>query len=181
MLKNYTLTPPSGPPSVVLGIDPGIDRCGFAIITPSGRGMHVVDFGCITTPRTQTTADRLIILQKELDHIMVKYKPTSAAVEKLFFFKNAKTIIEVSQARGIIIAALAARAIPTGEYTPLEIKQAVTGYGRADKTQVIKMIRNILPIPPNAGKQPDDAFDALAIAYTHLTIQTYHTKHQRSL
>ncbi len=146
---------------VILGIDPGTARIGFGVIN-NNQKLKLIGYGCIQTPKTLKNPQRLAELENQLRQIIKKYKPERVAVEDLFFFKNLKTAISVSQARGVILLTAAKSKIPILEYTPLQIKQAVTGYGRAEKKQVqkmVKMILNLKKIP-----KPDDAADALAAA-----------------
>jgi len=146
---------------IILGIDPGTARIGFGIIQKNNK-LKLIDYGCIETSKNLKTPQRLIKLEKQLQEVIKKYKPKMVAVEDLFFFKNLKTAITVSQARGVILLTAAKLNVPISEYTPLQIKQAVTSYGRAEKRQVqrmVKMILNLKKIP-----KPDDAADALAAA-----------------
>lgn len=140
---------------VILGIDPGTTRIGFGVIENNNRKLFCLGYGLVggSTPAE--------VIQN-LNKIIEKFKPEQAAVEKLFFFKNQKTIISVSEMRGVIMTALAINNIPIKEYTPLQVKQAVSSYGRADKVQVQKMVRLILALKENV--EPDDAADGLAIA-----------------
>lgn len=147
---------------IILGIDPGTAIIGYGLIEKTNNKLVLIDYGCIRTSADLSTADRLVILNKELEKLLKKYKPSAVAVEDIFFFKNLKTVIKVSQARGVILLTIAKLKIPVYEFTPLQIKQAVTCYGRADKIQVQKMVKallNLRDIP-----KPDDAADALAIA-----------------
>jgi len=149
----------------ILGIDPGTATTGWGVIEKSkvkSQKLKVVDYGLITTPANLSTAERLVKLNREISSLIKKYKPSIAAVEDIFFFKNLKTAIKVSQARGVILLAISKSKIPIVEYTPLQVKQAVACYGRAEKIQVQKMVKillNLKEIP-----RPDDAADALAIA-----------------
>lgn len=147
---------------IILGVDPGTAIIGFGIIKIEKNKSELIEYGCIKTDPKFSTAERLNKLDKELAKIIKKYKPDKAAVEDIFFFKNLKTVIKVSQARGVILARIAKMKIPVYEYTPLQVKQAVTSYGRAEKKQVqqmVKLLLNLKEIP-----KPDDAADALAIA-----------------
>jgi len=136
---------------IILGIDPGTTRIGYGVINKSRNGLSCIEYGVISKPSP-------VLVMAELK----KYRPEFSAVEKLFFFKNQKTIIPVSEMRGVILAALAINNIPTKEFTPLQVKQAVSSYGRAGKDQVQKMVRLILKIEKEI--KPDDAADGLAIA-----------------
>lgn len=147
---------------IILGLDPGTARTGYGVIKTQGGNLTCVDFGCISTPAQMETALRLRFIRKEIISVIYKYKPEVAAVEQLFFTKNIKTAISVAHARGVIIEAVASRNLPIQEYTPLQVKQATTSYGKAEKSQVQRMVKillNLTEIP-----QPDDASDALAIA-----------------
>lgn len=146
----------------ILGIDPGTAICGFGIIDVQGSRLVPVTYGSIITTPDNTDAERLEILFQELNKIIEENKPDKVGVEELFFNKNVTTAITVGQARGIILLAAQLHKIPIYEYTPLQIKQAVTGYGKAVKEQVIYMTMNILGIRERI--KPDDTADALAAA-----------------
>lgn len=147
---------------VVLGIDPGIGRCGWGVINHERGKSKVLGFGLIgTSPRVEPP-QRLLALKEDLYAILDKYKPHIAGVEELFFGTNTKTAFVVGEARGVIVATIAARKIPMHSFTPLQVKLAVTGYGKADKEQVgtmIKMLLGLKEVP-----KPDDVADALAVA-----------------
>ena len=155
---------------IILGIDPGTATTGYGVIENNQGKVKAVDYGCILTDKKMEMPERLDFLGEELKKIIKKYKPQAMAVEELFFFKNAKTIITVGQARGVIlfVGKNASKNISkkTGldiyEYTPLQVKQAVVGYGRADKRQVQQMVKAILGL--DEIPKPDDAADALAVA-----------------
>jgi len=147
---------------IILGLDPGIAITGYGIIRKERNELTQLDFGCITTSPSQETPKRLQLLQEGLGAIIQKYKPEIGAVEKLFFTTNAKTAISVAQARGVILETLASAGLEIYEYTPLQVKQAVTTYGKADKAQVQKMVKALLRL--KEIPKPDDAADALAIA-----------------
>lgn len=147
---------------VILGIDPGTAIVGYGFINKTSGKLKTLDYGCIITEPQYTTAERLIKIEKQLTVLIKKHHPQIISVEDLFFFKNIKTAVKVSQARGVILATAARMKIPVNEYTPLQIKQAVTTYGRAEKKQVqqmVKVLLNLKEIP-----RPDDAADALAAA-----------------
>jgi crossover junction endodeoxyribonuclease RuvC len=156
----------------ILGIDPGTATIGYALVRdlPDGS-IEALDFGVITTHKDDSTAVRLVQLYERLNQILSVHHPDSAAVEKLFFQKNISTAIAVGQARGVVMLALAQAGLEIGEYTPNEVKQAVTGYGSADKRQVQEMVRILLSL--DKIPKPDDAADALAIAITHLNTRRY--------
>ncbi|MDD5568975.1 MAG: crossover junction endodeoxyribonuclease RuvC [Candidatus Pacebacteria bacterium] len=150
---------------IILGIDPGTATTGIGIIEfkkAAQNQLSCLFYGTISTPAGMPASERLKLLNKDLGQTIKKYNPDAAAVESLYFFKNAKTVMAVSQARGVILLALSQKNIPLYEFTPLQAKVAVTGYGRAAKGQVQKMIKNILRLEKNP--KPDDAADALAIA-----------------
>lgn len=150
---------------IILGIDPGIALVGYSIVEFIGNRYRALEYGCITTDASLSCPERLQIIYRELTDIIEKYKPDDFAIEELFFNKNVKTAITVGQARGVQILAGINSGLPIYEYTPLQIKQAVTGYGRADKRQVqemVKLLLNLKEIP-----KPDDAADALAVALCH--------------
>ncbi|MBU0546441.1 crossover junction endodeoxyribonuclease RuvC [Patescibacteria group bacterium] len=148
---------------VILGIDPGFGRIGYGIIEKSGvKEWKAVDYGCIETPLENDFVDRLSEIYSTLNHLIKKHKPARMAVEELFFFKNVKTAIKVGQARGVILLAGVENGLEIDEFTPLQVKQAVTGYGRAEKKQMQKMVAVILGIKKKI--KSDDAADALAVA-----------------
>ena len=149
---------------VILGIDPGYGIVGFGIIDTNKPNM-VVDFGVITTPKEDRMPVRLQTIDSSLKYLLEKYKPDAVAVEELFYFKNQTTVIPVAQARGVILLACQKYCGNIYEYTPLQIKQALTGNGRAEKAQVQYMVKAILGL--NAVPKPDDAADALAVAICH--------------
>lgn len=147
----------------ILGIDPGFGRVGYGIIEQAAKGdWKAVAYGCIETPTGESFVDRLGELHKKIIELIYKYKPSRMAVEDLFFFKNAKTAIKVGQARGAVLLAAVNNKIPVDEFTPLQVKQAITGYGRAEKCQMQKMVPLILGL--KGVIKSDDAADALAVA-----------------
>ena len=166
MCVRFTLMPNNMPKTAavrVLGLDPGFGRLGFGIIERVGREWEVVTAGTIETSPKHSFVRRLVTIHDEVTALIKKYKPVAAAVEELFFAKNVTTGINVAQARGVVILTLAQAKVPIKELTPLEVKQALTGYGRAEKRQVEYMVGHLLKIKP--GKRlKDDAYDALAIA-----------------
>ncbi len=149
----------------VLGIDPGYGRCGWGVIEFLGHRQVALAHGVIETLSTQAFSERLLLLHQELKQIIEEFDPQEVAVEELYFSKNVKTAIAVGQARGVILLTCAQLQVKLSEYKPVEIKQAVTGFGHADKKQVQQMIKIIL----NLNTQPrlDDAADALAVAICH--------------
>ncbi len=150
---------------VILGIDPGTAATGYGIIKKRSNELGLVSYGCISTKSDLLLPKRLDTIYKELGKLFRKYKPDVLATEKLFFFKNLKTAISVSQAQGVVILAAQKAKVPIFEYTPLQLKQAVVGYGRADKKQVQKMVKVLLGL--DKIPEPDDAADALALAICH--------------
>jgi len=148
-------------PKRILGIDPGFARTGWGIIEDTGQ-ITKIDYGCIETTKDLEYSERLICLSNELKKIIKRYQPEFAGVEQLFFCKNAKTGIQVGEARGIIILTLAQNKLPIFEFTPLQVKQSVVGHGAADKSQVQRMVQTILNL--SDIPKPDDAADALAVA-----------------
>lgn len=152
---------------LVIGIDPGTAITGYGLVEDNDDGsLTVRDFGVILTPSKLSMPERLLELYRKLHAILLLHRPDSGAVEKLFFQRNVRTALSVGQARGVILLALAEVGINIVEYTPLEVKQAVAGYGGADKNQVQQMVRALLGL--REVPQPDDAADALAVAICHL-------------
>lgn len=156
----------------ILGIDPGYGRVGYGLITQSSRKLFCKEYGCITTPSRDGLAARLLSIHRQLSEIIVRTTPHAIAVEKIFFYNNTKTAIDVSQARGVIILTAQLHGIPLTEVTPLQAKQAVAGYGQAEKNQVQKMVTLILGL--TTIPKPDDAADALAIAICAGQMPSYH-------
>ena len=150
----------------ILGIDPGTAIVGYGIVDYNGRKYEVEDYGCIFTEKDENMETRLEKIYDVLDLIIKKYKPDAMAIEELFFFKNNKTVISVGQARGVIVLCGKKNKVHISGYTPLQVKMGITGYGRADKQQVQKMVATILNL--DEIPHPDDAADALAIAVTHI-------------
>ena len=150
---------------IILGIDPGIAIVGWGVIDFTGNKMKPIGFGAITTPAHTPITSRLKSIYDELVKIIDTYKPEAMAVEELFFNTNVKTAITVAHARGIVLLCASQKGIPDFEYTPLQVKQALTGYGRADKAQMQSMVKIMLGL--NAVPKPDDVADALAIAICH--------------
>jgi crossover junction endodeoxyribonuclease RuvC len=156
----------------VVGIDPGTATTGYGVIEESAGRLVLVAFGTICTPSDMLMPKRLLELHDRLIELIALHAPETAAVESLFFQKNVRTAISVGQARGAVLLALAQRGMPVGEYTPLEVKQAVTGYGGAEKRQVQVMVRTLLGLAELP--KPDDAADALAVAICHAHSQKIH-------
>ncbi len=147
---------------IILGIDPGTAITGYGLINKENNKLKLIQYGCITTETKFSTGERLSQLDQKLKKIITQYRPRQIAVEDIFFFKNVKTAIKVSQARGVILSRAANMKIPILEYTPLQIKQATTSYGRAEKIQVQRMVKLLLGL--DEIPKPDDAADALAAA-----------------
>ncbi|RCK75651.1 MAG: Crossover junction endodeoxyribonuclease RuvC [Anaerolineae bacterium] len=160
---------------IVIGIDPGIAITGYGITCQEDNGnIVVVDYGAIVTSQTdRNDGARLLGIYHRLNEILALHRPQAAAVEKLFFQKNTRTAMAVGQARGVALLALAQNKIQVYEYTPVEIKQALTGYGGADKRQMQEMVK--LRLSLSEIPKPDDVADALAIAICHL--QSYRLRH----
>jgi crossover junction endodeoxyribonuclease RuvC len=146
----------------ILGIDPGLADTGFGVIEKNGNELNVLSFGVIKTKAQQPTEQRLIEIEEGLEKIIKKYQPQIIGVEKLFFCKNVKTALAVGQARGVVVLVAGKNCLKLHEFTPLQVKQALTSYGKADKNQIQQMVKVILKLK-NIPK-PDDAADALAIA-----------------
>jgi len=159
---------------IILGIDPGYAIVGVGIIEYKGNKFRTIDYNAITTDAGVPTPARLKKIYDELNLYIKKYKPDAIAVEELFFNTNQKTAIHVAQARGVIIIAAVNNEIELFEYTPLQIKQAVTGYGRADKKQIQQMVKMFLGL--NAVPKPDDVADALAVAICHAHSNTLNNR-----
>ncbi|MBP0979223.1 MAG: crossover junction endodeoxyribonuclease RuvC, partial [Oscillospiraceae bacterium] len=149
----------------ILGIDPGYAIIGFGAINYTKNKFNTLGYGSITTPAGLMIQNRLSIIYDELNLIISKYKPDCLAIEKLYFSSNQKTVITVAQARGVILLVGARNNLPIFEYTPLQIKQSVVGYGRATKAQVISMTASILKLV--SAPKLDDTADALAVAICH--------------
>jgi crossover junction endodeoxyribonuclease RuvC len=152
---------------IVLGIDPGTATTGFGVLRELEDGsLETLDYGAILTPAGLPMPERLLELYEQLQKLILLHRPESAAVEKLFFQRNVRTALSVGQGRGVVLLTLAQAGIEVAEYTPLEVKQAVVGYGSADKAQVSLMVKALLEL--DSIPTPDDAADALAIAICHV-------------
>ena len=150
---------------IILGIDPGLAIVGWGVIEYRASRFRTLAYGSIETPAGMPTEQRLLAIHRELCAVMDKYRPEEMAVEELFFTNNITTGIRVAEARGVILMTGEQHGIKMAEYTPPQVKQAVVGYGKADKKQVIEMVTRILNLP--APPKPDDTADALAIAICH--------------
>ena len=149
-------------PKIILGVDPGLATTGFGVINADKYRQSLVGYGCIQTKPNSPHAQRLKQIKDKLTKIITKYQPNAIAVEQLFFYNNAKTAFVVGEARGVILLTACERRLPIYEYTPLQVKQAVSTYGQASKLQVQKMVKLLLRM--KEIPKPDDAADALAIA-----------------
>lgn len=147
---------------IIFGIDPGYGITGYGVIKVDGNRLACLDYGAIRTSSGEVFSDRLKFLNQDLKKIIKKFKPDLIAVEDLFFYKNVKTAIKVGQARGVILLTSVLARVPVIEFTPLQVKQAVTCYGRAGKGQIQQMVKVILSLKDIP--RPDDAADALAVA-----------------
>ena len=154
----------------ILGIDPGVAIVGFGVIDSERGQQNMVQYGAITTQAGLPLATRLVQIQKDLEELIGVFKPDEISIEELFFSKNITTGIAVAHARGIILYTAEKMGIPIYEYTPMQVKQAVVGYGLAEKKQVMDMTRRLLKL--KAVPRPDEAADALAIAICHARSNT---------
>lgn len=150
---------------IILGIDPGTAIIGYGLIEQKGNHLNALAHGCWRTPAHTPLAERLLMLYEQINPFLRDYKPGHMAVEELFFNRNTTTALSVGHARGVILLAGAQQGIPIFEYTPLQIKQAVVGYGRAEKKQVQQMVKGLLRL--DGIPKPDDTADALAVAICH--------------
>lgn len=150
---------------LVLGVDPGVALTGYGLVREQEGELEAIAYGVVRTPAGNPLPVRLQTIYRELGELVQAYRPVAGAVEKLFFSKNVRTAMSVGQARGVALLALADAGVVIGEYTPLEIKQAVAGYGAAEKRQVQEMVRTLLGL--EVIPQPDDAADGLAVAICH--------------
>jgi|SRR3989339_1215265 len=145
-----------------LGIDPGTTLVGYGVLDKQNSALFLVSYGCLDLPKTKKQNERLFSIKNKMKEILEKYKPDFVSMEKIFFQKNAKTVIEVAQAQGVIIAECGNFGLSVTMFTPLEVKVATTGYGRAEKKQVQQMVKAILKM--KEIPKPDDAADAIALA-----------------
>ena len=149
----------------ILGIDPGIGRCGWGVIENNGSKIKILNYGCIETSPKKEAPERLTEIYEQIIKIIKDYSPDCLSIEELFFNTNAKTAFVVGQARGVILLAASQKNLSISIYTPLQVKIALTGYGRADKNQIGQMVKILLSL--KTIPKPDDSADALAIAITH--------------
>ncbi|MBN2585571.1 crossover junction endodeoxyribonuclease RuvC [Patescibacteria group bacterium] len=159
-MKNEEPTHPTS--RIILGLDPGTATTGFGVVKKEQGDISLVDCGYITTPSTDSASDRLLVIGRAIEKLIKTHRPDVVAVEKLFFAKNQTTAMSVSQSRGVILASIARQKLPLLEYTPLQVKQTITGYGRADKQQIQRMVKALLKL--EQVPKPDDVADALAVA-----------------
>jgi len=150
----------------ILGIDPGYGILGWSVIE---KNLKIIDFGTIETSSSEKIDDRLLFIHEKLKQILVEYSPDTVAIEKLFFSKNTTTALNVAKAIGVVVLTIRIHGLDYAEYTPLQVKQAITGYGRASKEQMQVMIKKIFSL--KEIPKPDDAADALAIAACHSFIK----------
>lgn len=165
------------PETLVLGIDPGIATTGVALVRSTGGKRSLYRFGVITTPAAMAGPKRLAMLHQQLLALVAETKPQAAAVEQLFFASNTTTAMQVAEARGVILLAMEVSGVPVWEYTPMQVKSSLTGYGKATKPQMTKMVRAAVEAP---DRLPDDAFDAVAIALCHLQSRSMMPERQLS-
>jgi crossover junction endodeoxyribonuclease RuvC len=153
--------------ALILGLDPGLAITGYGLVSVSSTGdPALVEYGTITTPAEQPLPDRLLTIDQELGALIARHRPEAVAVEELFFWRNVTTALIVGQARGVAILGAARAGLPVYEYKPMAVKQAITGYGKAPKSQVQEMVRLLLNL--DEIPRPDDAADAIAVAICHL-------------
>ena len=147
---------------IVLGIDPGTAITGYGVVERTGSRIRALDYGCVETPSDRPLAERLLEIRASVADLIDRHQPSAVAVERLFFNRNVQTAFAGGQARGVVLLTAAEHGLPVFEFTPNEVKTAVTGYGRAPKDQVQRMVQVVLALPELP--RPDDAADALAIA-----------------
>ena len=157
----------------ILGIDPGLATIGYAVVDKETNHFDVLEYGVIKTSADKKDTKRLEIIHYNIEELIKEFRPEQMAVEELFFNKNVKTAISVGQARGVILLAGSQAGLKVAEYTPLQIKQAVVGYGRADKNQVQQMVKSLLNLAELP--KPDDAADALAVSICHGHVFSAHS------
>ena len=160
----------------ILGLDPGTATTGYGVVDVVDGVLTAVAYGTITTPAKMPMPQRLQTIEQELKQLLLKYQPDTAGIEEVFFGRNVTTAITVGQARGVLMLTLANAGISVGEYSPPKIKDAVTGYGKADKHQVQLMVRNLLDLEETP--RPDDAADGLAVAITHYHYQRFESLYE---
>lgn len=161
----------------VLGLDPGTATTGYGIIDAADGHLRVVAYGVVSTAAGEPAPERLLSIFRQLNALLAEHKPDTAGVEQVFFGRNITTAIAVGQARGVLLLALAEAGVPVSEYSPPKVKEAVTGYGKAEKSQVQLMVRHLLDLAETP--QPDDAADALAVAITHAQYESFRAALER--
>ncbi len=162
-----------------LGIDPGLATMGYGLVEEKDNRLVCQEYGVLSTSSEENMPERLYSLHERTNELIKKYKPCNLAMEQLFFSKNVKTAFQVGQARGVIILAAAQNGLEVFEYSPLEIKKAITGYGQADKKQMQSLVKSILQL--KEIPKPDDAADALAVAICHMQVHRLRRKMEESL
>src|SRR5579863_8289578 len=158
----------------ILGIDCGTEYTGYGLIDSDGRAHHIVTAGSIHTNSKEPLETRLLAIATGLRQIIVTHRPESAAVEEVFYAQNVKTALKLSHARGVVLLTIAEAGLQLGEYSPLEIKTSVVGYGRAEKQQVKRMVQSLLGLEQEI--ESEDACDAIAVAICHATHAAYHAR-----
>jgi crossover junction endodeoxyribonuclease RuvC len=153
---------------IVIGIDPGLARLGYGVIKVERDGVSPLTYGCLQTPAAMSAGERLLAMYEGITALFLQYHPDCIAVERLFFAKNVTSAMSVSEVRGVLLLAAEQQGIPVTEYTPNQVKQAITGSGKADKRQVQEMICRLLHL--DTVPRPDDAADGLSIALCHIHI-----------
>lgn len=156
---------------IIMGIDPGIAIVGYGVVEYRGNAFRTIDYGAVTTPAGEKLSDRLRNIYEDVGLLIEKFSPDAFAVEELFFNTNVKTAITVAHGRGVAMLSASVSGVPIFEYTPLQVKQAVTGYGRADKGQIQRMVKSLLSL--EKIPKPDDVADALAVAICHAHTAKY--------
>jgi len=155
----------------ILGIDPGFGTLGYGLIDVSGSKVSLVGYGAIQTKPGEPIPNRLLKIYDRLHEIVEEYRPDEAAIEELFFFRNVTTAIQVGEARGVVLLVLKQLNVPIFEYTPHQVKQSVTGYGRSEKGQIQRVMKKFLGM--SETPKPDDAADALAVAWCHISFRRF--------
>ncbi|MDK2820173.1 MAG: crossover junction endodeoxyribonuclease RuvC [Clostridia bacterium] len=163
---------------LILGIDPGTAIVGYGLVQVTSGRPQAIDYGCIRTKAKDKASLRLVTIYDKIKDLIKKHQPDTIAVEELFFNKNTRTALSVGQARGVILLAAAHSGLPIAEYTPLEVKQAVTGFGRAPKDQIQRMVKVLLNL--ETIPKPDDVADALAIGLCHASFASWKEKEQEA-
>ncbi len=154
---------------VIVGVDPGVAKTGFGVVEVTEEFSNMLDYGCVRTSSDMAKEKRLCLIYDEISGVLAKYKPDVLALEKLFFNRNTKTALQVGEASGVIILAAGKAGVPLREYTPIQVKECLTGFGRADKTQVREVVR--MELNMDVLPKPIDASDALAIALCHYHLE----------